>query len=420
MTNTQPSLEALFNENKDNIFEDLKVKIVLSDQDWIDKGIEKSDKCHGYKLKEINIGDENSEDKENSEGKENSEDKESEDKENSPKSHSALYNETEEAFKKIKKRVLDEKDWGDWHVFYLFKEIFQEIERIANSSDPKYETYFRGQSDNWEIVPGVFRKDFGKNSIGRFEDIYEEIYQQYPDEVEYVPMDDVFDEEEHGEKRRQKMVHRAMQISTLQHYALPTPLIDITSNPYIALLFMIFGGHAENFKNGTLDIFLINPEKHKKENIFMSVPKSEHNRRVTAQKGAFLNYEKLYDYVTNGISDKAKIFHIRVFLEFQTARLFLDRVTKTIDKIKEKKETDTNKVLIKNLEVIAKAIEEKAIVEEMKIRVEVFNDIKNKLAEYHYYEENLFPDFYKYVLVEKKKFFIKKGAQLLHDKEGGS
>ena len=55
----------------------------------------------------------------------------------------------------------------------------------------------------------------------------------------------------------------------LQHYGLRTTLIDITENPFIALLFLT--SNSQVFNNATLDMYNINPKIHSEQNLFSRV-----------------------------------------------------------------------------------------------------------------------------------------------------
>lgn len=77
----------------------------------------------------------------------------------------------------------------------------------------------------------------------------------------------------------------------LQHYGLRTTLIDITENPFIALLFLT--SNSQVFNNATLDMYNINPKIHSEQNLFSRVKMISKNKRIIAQKGAFFNFEKL-------------------------------------------------------------------------------------------------------------------------------
>ncbi|WRN74955.1 FRG domain-containing protein [Staphylococcus aureus] len=77
----------------------------------------------------------------------------------------------------------------------------------------------------------------------------------------------------------------------LQHYGLRTTLIDITENPFIALLFLT--SNSQVFNNATLDMYNINPEIHSEQNLFSRVKMISKNKRIIAQKGAFFNFKKL-------------------------------------------------------------------------------------------------------------------------------
>lgn len=78
--------------------------------------------------------------------------------------------------------------------------------------------FFRGQSDShWKLVPSIFREDYSE-LLNNEKNIIKEIYVHYPDI--FRSCDNVFE-----------------QLVIAQHYGIPTRLLDITSNPLVALYF---------------------------------------------------------------------------------------------------------------------------------------------------------------------------------------
>lgn len=108
--------------------------------------------------------------------------------------------------------------------FLIFDNSKVEIAEIANLSQfvkklseliKTYKNlYFRGQANlNWKVQPGIAR-----NSPEREKDYIYEILRRYPAEFEKEPT--------YCEK-----------LARMQHFGIPSRLLDITENPYIALFF---------------------------------------------------------------------------------------------------------------------------------------------------------------------------------------
>lgn len=184
----------------------------------------------------------------------------------------------------------------EWNLFYLYKEIFQILSDDFN--------YYRGQATDWDMLPGVLRSNTNDSYIKNFEVIYQEIMYKYPDIIRYIPP--VID--------REKLISREQELAHLQHYGLQSSLIDITENPFIALLFMVSETSSNSFENGVVEAFSININDHNSNNLFSRVKLLETNKRIIAQKGAFLNFEKV---VLNNLATKVvKIPLVRIKLDY--------------------------------------------------------------------------------------------------------
>ena len=114
--------------------------------------------------------------------------------------------------------------------------------------------FYRGQGSNWATRPSIFRplKLIGDiedeiNFYEDFEKLYQQVSREYPDNIKYIELehDELIDE-------------RADELATLQHYGLPTSLLDVTENPFIALLFML---ESDEFSNPQIEFYKFNPQK---------------------------------------------------------------------------------------------------------------------------------------------------------------
>lgn len=280
-----------------------------------------------------------------------------------------------QGFKEIVERcntlLLNNKYPIDWQVFYLYKELLQNIIDKYNFN------YFRGQSHKYDLVPGILRNDVQNSYRESFENLYLKIANEFPDKISYFPIEG-----------REHIENREYQLSLLQHYGLKTSLLDITSNPYIALLFML-SEQIDSYKEPTLFLFKLDESSHRQNHLFTEVRKSHLNERIIAQKGAFLNFDKLFDIKQ---FDVQKVSIVKIILQFDDND-FLTKLNSDIENISSLgsgSEDESEKA-----EFIELLESEKLHIEESKIETlkYILEEISKKLREYHYFEEELFPDF---------------------------
>lgn len=248
-----------------------------------------------------------------------------------------------------------------WSSFYTLKEL---IDIICELTPEAYINYYRGQSGNWELKPTLFRKGetgYSEEFRGNYDKIYQSIAQKFPDEIKYCP--------------DQGSDDRASNLAVLQHYGLGTPLVDITQNPFIAMLFMV-GDYKFVNKHSTprLDIFFV--KENNKNTLFQEVSMTHYNQRISAQKGAFLNFEKLNDDLMHGNEKISKV----------TINLIYNVIPGE----------DDDWLPPDNSEITQTSAAKIALTSAVK-------DIEQKLKSFHYVSTDLFPDFYKYLEMLKKK-----------------
>lgn len=320
-----------------------------------------------------------------------------------------------------------------WNVFYVYKELFQLLVdqtgyvRSKSQDGKVLFNYFRGQTVGYDMVPGIFRNNINSEYVTNFDKIYRELCNDYPSRLKYVgySIDD----------RRE----RVQQLSLLQHYGLRTSLIDITRNPFIALEFMTDLNSCEDWDKqiergescGRFEMYAIDEEIHSDHNIFLDVIKSENNKRLIAQKGAFF----CYDYLTDlNFSEIKKIPRIIIDWKFDK-EAGIDCANQQIEKIKQDSEdfvkdstretdgeTTEPRTLMEYLKSMNNSVQEslkKANAEKIKaldeykdslekpsedVFEQMFMDVQRKLSEYFYFRRNLFPDLDKYIEYLKNKY----------------
>lgn len=266
-------------------------------------------------------------------------------------------------------------DTGTCKLFYVYKDLIQGL-----SGDGLNFNYFRGQSHDYPLLPGALRYKIDSDYINDFESIYRKLALEFPDTIDYVSPNPI-----------SKIVEREPNLSILQHYGLKTALLDITKNPYIAMLFML-NDKVYDLKNPTLYLFKIDDGVAGKTSLFSEVRKSHTNERIIAQKGAFLNFEKVLD---NNI--KEKIPYVKLVLKLDKNMYDSIRVKGKINFAHIKEETTQ---LINRYNGISEEDSRELfnLVNMSKVfKIDAFNslnkDLENKLKEYCYTKEDMFPDF---------------------------
>ncbi|EGO2664874.1 FRG domain-containing protein [Enterococcus faecalis] len=316
--------------------------------------------------------------------------------------NSELNTEVSDFINQLNQRINANLSYSDekkcWKMFYLIKEILQ---HFVGTEEEGLFNYFRGQASDWDLRPGLFRDDTTQTFIENFENIYKRVAYEYPTEIEYV------------EYSKESINKRAKQLSLLQHYGLRTSLIDVTQNPYIAMLFMVSDGCKKDFKNGTIDLYRVNESLHSSNNIFMPVEKSDHNKRLTAQRGAFFNYDALYDLrstelepidrIILRISYPSSEIENNIKIQIETKQQELKEIEGEYDSLVGKLNDDgkaTYESIIDSMKEFILQLEElKSNINslEKEIISSIREEIKEKLGEYFYFESSLFPDLDRYI-----------------------
>lgn len=266
-------------------------------------------------------------------------------------------------------------DTGTCKLFYVYKDLIQGL-----CGEGLRFNYFRGQSHDYPLLPGALRYKKDSDYINDFESIYRKLALEFPETIDYVSLNPI-----------SNIAEREPNLSILQHYGLKTALLDITKNPYIAMLFML-DDNAWDLKNPTLYFFKIDDGISGKSSLFSEVRKSHTNERIIAQKGAFLNFEKVLD---NNI--KEKIPYVKLVLKFD-ANMYIS--IRKEDKINHY-DIDVKTTQLINREIVSSENQLDELYSLLYFDTKFLNDmfvsvnkdLENKLKEYCYTKEDMFPDF---------------------------
>ena len=153
----------------------------------------------------------------------------------------------------------------------------------------------------------------------------------------------------------------------MQHYGIPTSLLDITGNPFIALLFMF--GIGTEIDHPQFQAYKIDDISLEEKGLISVVDKLSVNRRIQAQKGSFINYDKLNRFVVRKYQE----------LEIKDNYKKIDRViiSLNIDIDKSKKYLQSElEAAQENIRIIQKAIKNELSVDDLAGRKIVFDVVR--------------------------------------------
>ncbi|OHD05461.1 MAG: hypothetical protein A2086_11365 [Spirochaetes bacterium GWD1_27_9] len=166
--------------------------------------------------------------------------------------------------------------------------LIKENQHYKNENGSFDGIFFRGQSGTWDLLPGLFREgEYIKNEIR----LYEEILMNNPDKFK-------------------DSLTTFEKITIMQHYGLPTRLLDWTTNALVALFFAVNKDDDEDAEYFLLDAKSLN------ENASVG-PKSDKNLfadiNIKIRLECVLNQKSLYDILfdpyynfVNGLENKTK------------------------------------------------------------------------------------------------------------------
>ncbi|OEK78155.1 FRG domain-containing protein [Staphylococcus xylosus] len=339
-------------------------------------------------------------------------------------------------------KEIKEKSIGD--IFFVLKNIFKYI----NETFENYNTFFRGQSNNWRVEPNILRNDVKEDFLQEFESIYYEMSNKFPKELDYIKL----------ENNPDKLTSRANQLALLQHYGFRTTLVDITSNPFIALLFMCASGEY-SLRKGVIDVFLIHKRNtENSKNVFIQTKETQNNKRLKAQSGAFLYFDKVLNIKPEEIR-KIDCFRIKLKFSCETPKILkvskkqptsdleflenqekeLNRLSQTFVSLLEEKEYDSMKIREIDLKICQKynlnlkvgdnytekftilkkyvtEIKIKQFEKEKKTFVDnieaIRKDILSELQQHYYFEEKLYPDLYNQTNFKIRDYLISKNKTI--------
>lgn len=131
-----------------------------------------------------------------------------------------------------------------------FRDFVEKVQKLE-ADTYRHRYVFRGEGkypgfEKWKLTPKIFRQmkdSYGKKQIYRESDLIDAVISRYPN---------IF-----------KECKSNLEILLLmQHYGLPTRLLDISFNPYIALFFALSGDSSikEHY------VYVIDTEKINEEN----------------------------------------------------------------------------------------------------------------------------------------------------------
>uniref|UniRef100_A9A7J9 FRG domain protein n=1 Tax=Methanococcus maripaludis (strain C6 / ATCC BAA-1332) TaxID=444158 RepID=A9A7J9_METM6 len=112
---------------------------------------------------------------------------------------------------------------GESKKFELIEEYMDKLSKLENFKSTPKEFVYRGQKNRkWKLEPAIFRKNEKKQFNYDYKNKEKEFYM-------------LFAEHNHPDFEKQKTIFD--KLALMQHYSVPTRLLDWTKNPLVALYF---------------------------------------------------------------------------------------------------------------------------------------------------------------------------------------
>lgn len=181
----------------------------------------------------------------------------------------------------------------------------------------------------------------------------------------------------------------------------------------------MLSGRFDEYKEPSLFMFKIDENYGGSDYLFTEVRKDKINERIIAQKGAFLNFDKLCFK-----KKLKKIPLVKIVLQFSTEKL-LDEIQSERNKLEEMaSEINSSSGEKRDAQIIEEKSEYLKILEEEKNKIEeskllclnfMHDELIRKLREYYYFEEDLFPDFEKRIDYLSNKYQSESTKKVVSD-----